>query len=269
MPTQQQFRVLLAIDQSASVLHHLGAGYNGSTAYAPFGFHTENTGRVSVGFNGQWIERSVLGYLLGNGYRRFSPILHRFSAPDTLSPFREGGINSYVYCGADPQNFADPSGHLSLIKGIFNKLGLRQSTTKIAKKLNHSGTLVNIGGNTGASYTVLPTKSNTPRLDTFMESETVKGVFDARSVPTAQITLSPSTETELAGKVILNRQQLKDLSRQVKEQTKSNARLIAHNSKLRSQPWQYSRQRPIGNQQAQLEKERRDNLQNIIEKYRN
>ncbi|NLA01594.1 hypothetical protein GTA07_14335 [Rhodococcus hoagii] len=44
------------------------------------------------------------------------PTLMRFSAPDSLSPFNEGGLNAYAYCGCDPINHEDPSGHAIVCK---------------------------------------------------------------------------------------------------------------------------------------------------------
>ena len=38
----------------------------------------------------------------------------RFHSDDDLSPFGRGGINAYMYCGGDPANRADPSGHSGL-----------------------------------------------------------------------------------------------------------------------------------------------------------
>jgi RHS repeat-associated protein len=66
------------------------------------------------------------GYLLGNGYRMYSPALRRFCSPDSLSPFGEGGINAYVYCVGDPINLADANGH-SPISVFF------MPTKKVAK----------------------------------------------------------------------------------------------------------------------------------------
>jgi hypothetical protein len=39
----------------------------------------------------------------------------RFNSPDSLSPFGNGGLNSYAYCAGDPTNKSDPTGHFSLV----------------------------------------------------------------------------------------------------------------------------------------------------------
>lgn len=67
------------------------------------------------GFNGQRLDPINAVSHLGNGYRAYSPALMRFTCPDSLSPFDRGGLNPYVYCGADPVNHIDPSGHCFLI----------------------------------------------------------------------------------------------------------------------------------------------------------
>ncbi|WP_413049095.1 RHS repeat-associated core domain-containing protein [Pseudomonas phoenicis] len=51
-------------------------------------------------------------YLLGNGYRNYSPMLMRFFSPDEYSPFAQGGINAYAYCSGDPVNFSDSNGRV-------------------------------------------------------------------------------------------------------------------------------------------------------------
>jgi RHS repeat-associated protein len=64
------------------------------------------------GFNGEQVDPVSGTYHLGNGYRAYSPVLMRFTCPDSLSPFGGGGINPYAYCAGDPMNLTDPSGHL-------------------------------------------------------------------------------------------------------------------------------------------------------------
>lgn len=70
------------------------------------------------GFNGQWLDPSSGYYLLGNGYRAFNPVLMRFNRPDNLSPFGAAGINTYMYCQADPVNQVDPGGSFALFQTI-------------------------------------------------------------------------------------------------------------------------------------------------------
>lgn len=78
--------------------------------YSPYGYSARATRDISlIGFNGEPNDCTGF-YLLGQGYRAYSPLLMRFLSPDTLSPFNAGGINAYAYCKADPINFADPTG---------------------------------------------------------------------------------------------------------------------------------------------------------------
>lgn len=99
---------LTATDSQASVLHVDDT----DIVYAPFG-HREPLAILSglPGFNGQQLDPVTGHYLLGNGYRAYNPTLMRFNTPDSLSPFGEGGLNTYAYCAGDPVNRSDPSGH--------------------------------------------------------------------------------------------------------------------------------------------------------------
>ncbi|MBC3434541.1 RHS repeat-associated core domain-containing protein [Pseudomonas sp. BW16M2] len=103
---------LLASDQHGSVLRQHAVQASPPTPYTAFGFRPVANELPSVlGFNGQLQDLKTGGYLLGNGYRAYSPVLMRFLSPDSLSPFGEGGPNAYVYCSDDPVNAVDPSGH--------------------------------------------------------------------------------------------------------------------------------------------------------------
>lgn len=66
----------------------------------------------TLGFNGELHEQRLQWQMLGNGYRAYNPVLMRFQSPDSLSPFGDGGVNAYAYCGSDPVNCQDPSGHV-------------------------------------------------------------------------------------------------------------------------------------------------------------
>jgi RHS repeat-associated protein len=87
----------------------LGTHTASKRSYCPYGYSpTALLG--SLAFSGERLDASVGAYLLGNGYRGFSPILRRFNSPDQVSPFGRGGINAYAYCSGDPINMTDSTG---------------------------------------------------------------------------------------------------------------------------------------------------------------
>ena len=81
-----------------------------------------------LGYNGEWKDEILQSYSLGQGHRYYSPALMRFLSPDALSPFGQGGVNTYCYCLGDPVNRHDPSGRISIIKLMmpWRKTGLTQ-----------------------------------------------------------------------------------------------------------------------------------------------
>lgn len=85
-----------------------------SVSFSAYGNPLPETESYSTmpGFNGMRRDPETGSSHLGNGYRAYSPVLMRFSCPDSLSPFGSGGINAYAYCNADPVNHVDPSGHM-------------------------------------------------------------------------------------------------------------------------------------------------------------
>jgi RHS repeat-associated protein len=116
---------LIATDSQHSVLHADEA----AIAYAPYGHRNEVMALPGLsGFNGQQPDPVTGHYLLGNGYRAYNPALMRFNSPDSLSPFGKGGLNAYAYCGGDPVNRSDPSGHevdtRQLLSYVWVGLGL-------------------------------------------------------------------------------------------------------------------------------------------------
>jgi len=100
------------------------AGADGGTlhGYAPWG--SGEAGTPLPGFTGERADPATGVYHLGNGYRAYSPVLMRFTCPDSLSPFGAGGINAYAYCAGDPVNLTDPSGHLSTAAWVGIGLGI-------------------------------------------------------------------------------------------------------------------------------------------------
>ncbi|WP_337050109.1 RHS repeat-associated core domain-containing protein, partial [Serratia fonticola] len=105
---------LLGSDVKGSVLVACAGSGRQETAYTAYGEgSTVPGGQVSLGYGGQRRDPVSGTYHLGNGYRAYNPVLMRFNAPDSWSPFGAGGINPYAYCLGDPINRSDPSGHLS------------------------------------------------------------------------------------------------------------------------------------------------------------
>lgn len=118
---------LLGCDRNGSVIT---AGKKASARrYTPYGVmnggssNRQSPGGMPLGFNGEGVDAMTGLYHLGNGYRPYSPVLMRFMAPDSLSPFGAGGINPYAYCSGDPINHTDPSGHIGFWK-LFGYIGL-------------------------------------------------------------------------------------------------------------------------------------------------
>ncbi|EKB08972.1 RHS repeat-associated core domain-containing protein [Myroides odoratus CIP 103059] len=83
-------------------------------------------------FNGERKDPISGHYHLGNGYRSYSPVLMRFTCPDSMSPFGAGGINVYAYCAGDPINLIDPSGHSAMgTAGLFSGGAVSQGLSRL------------------------------------------------------------------------------------------------------------------------------------------
>lgn len=107
---------LLAVNDKNSVLREMEAAAVKEMTYSAYGqVSARQAVNTSLGFNGELREEQSGCYLLGNGYRAYSPVLMRFYSPDSLSPFDEGGVNAYAYCKGDPVNRTDPSGHSGVV----------------------------------------------------------------------------------------------------------------------------------------------------------
>ncbi|KRP44624.1 RHS repeat-associated core domain-containing protein [Pseudomonas libanensis] len=108
------------VDASGSVRAIAAAGQPTlGRHYTPYGnaYFSPDDGKVRTmadlqlpAFNGERLDIPVNLYHLGNGRRAYDPELMVFLSPDPLSPFGEGGINSYAYCACDPVNRSDPEG---------------------------------------------------------------------------------------------------------------------------------------------------------------
>ncbi|WP_203384464.1 RHS repeat-associated core domain-containing protein [Cysteiniphilum marinum] len=86
--------------------------------YSPYGINSDldqsaAKAKNALGFDGQRTDNATGYQFLGNGYRAYNPILHRFMQMDDIrySPFGKGGINGYVFANNNPIMNFDPSGH--------------------------------------------------------------------------------------------------------------------------------------------------------------
>jgi RHS repeat-associated protein len=91
----------LAVLQSNRVLN---------MAYAPYGGGNYADMMSAIAYSGYYLDAFTKQYVLGNGYRRYCCSLMRFLNPDVLSPFDQGGVNAYAYCGGNPVGRVDPTG---------------------------------------------------------------------------------------------------------------------------------------------------------------
>ncbi|VVO44761.1 hypothetical protein PS723_06425 [Pseudomonas fluorescens] len=114
--------LLLASDNKNTVLREIGSDGANDIAYSAYGYRSaEQPLSTHLGYNGQFRETQTGCYLLGNGYRAYNPWLMRFCSPDSWSPFGEGGLNAYTYCGGEPIMNADDSGHMfNVVKNLFS-----------------------------------------------------------------------------------------------------------------------------------------------------
>jgi len=85
--------------------------------YTPYGYSPATSSTLgTLLFCGEPLDRTTQSYLLGQGYRSYQPLLMRFCQPDHMSPFGEGGVNSYAFVGNDPVNYTDPTGGFRLFR---------------------------------------------------------------------------------------------------------------------------------------------------------
>lgn len=112
--------MIFATDQAGSLLAGK-AEASLDISYLPYGFSGHYDGALLLGFAGLVFDSVSTGYLAGNGHRLYNAALRRFTRPDELSPFGEGGLNAYAYCQGDPVNRIDRAGRspMGLMKSLF------------------------------------------------------------------------------------------------------------------------------------------------------
>lgn len=135
---------LLVTDGQGSVLGVLGKAQFDVFSYMPYGYQAAPgvLGNL-LRFTAERPDRVTGHYLLGKGYRAFNPVLMRFNSPDRLSPFDDGGVNAYTYCGGEPINHVDPEGDVysfTVLKAADRFLGFigrSRKVTALAPRLTY------------------------------------------------------------------------------------------------------------------------------------
>ncbi len=107
-----------------------------------FGSDNVPTAFPMIGMNGELRDPETGVYILGNGYRHYDPELCMFTTPDSLSPFGEGGVLPYAYCGNDPINHTDITGHTKSISQRFRQRGIDENSWQ-PMSLGKNGPLMN------------------------------------------------------------------------------------------------------------------------------
>ena len=102
-----------------------------------------------IRYRGYYLDRETNLYYLNARY--YNPEWRRFISPDDtayLDPETPNGLNLYCYCGNDPVNYSDPSGHESkwwawLLSGVAIGIGIALSATGVGGILG--GILIGAG----------------------------------------------------------------------------------------------------------------------------
>ena len=104
-----------------------------------------------IRYRGYYFDSETGCYYLSARY--YNPQWRRFISPDStdyLDPESVNGLNLYAYCGNDPVNYADPSGHApewltNLLTGVSIVVGTALFVTAIIASAGAVGALVGVG----------------------------------------------------------------------------------------------------------------------------
>jgi RHS repeat-associated protein len=107
----------------------LNAGTDEWHNWGPFGECPPPVGKELTGYTGEHRDPWTGNYYLGQ--RQYSPAMRHFTSPDSLSPFGAGGINAYAYCGGDPVNNTDPTGHFAQYDEYYDRMARKAYQEKL------------------------------------------------------------------------------------------------------------------------------------------
>ncbi|MDZ5113702.1 RHS repeat-associated core domain-containing protein, partial [Pseudomonas putida] len=102
--------LLLLIDNAGSIVTEVDAEGSRHASYTAYGERQDDNGmHCLLAFNGELREEATGCYLLGSGYRAYTPE-YGFNSLDSMPP-EEVGINPYLYALGNPVRWGDPTGH--------------------------------------------------------------------------------------------------------------------------------------------------------------
>ncbi|VVO42753.1 RHS repeat-associated core domain-containing protein [Pseudomonas fluorescens] len=207
---------MLAGDVSGSILNEVGEGGANRISYTAYGHRgAEQPVSTQLGYNGEVKEGQTGCYLLGNGYRAYSPGLMRFHSPDSLSPFGEGGVNAYAYCEGDSINNLDLTGH-----GVFSWLKqlLMPHSTNL-QRTQHRASVASVSGGPArdkGSPVVMLVKDKTTVNPAFVESSsptsTITKAFEFLDNENSSIRLIPAAPRASGSSPVASNLQRQDVS---------------------------------------------------------
>jgi RHS repeat-associated protein len=127
-----------------------------ATVYGAYGESTGKSGQAQTAYAGEAREADTGWYMLGA--RPYNPTLRRFIGPDRASPFDRGDVNRYAYCGGDPVNRIDPSGHswlgwLGASQGLNGSGGAALSVSATSRGMDTASTTPGVMASSAAAVT--------------------------------------------------------------------------------------------------------------------
>lgn len=160
-------------------------------AYGAYGERT--VGSVRAAFTGEAMEIDTGWYALSA--RLYAPALRRFLSVDAVSPFGDGGLNRYAYCGGDPVNRVDPSGHASwnwLLAGPGTMASLLASMlTPALTAIDTASSVVNSIASSARRFMTAIFGGLAPRMDTDLGNTSYLGAATSHQgrTPSSPITI--------------------------------------------------------------------------------